>query len=220
MKKAIILSITLLASLQSFSQRKGFYLGFQAGAGLSSIYDHNVTNPDASYSARLYNAGSIQAGFMFNNHVGLFTGIGSSAYRFNFYGRVGIESMEIDQTQSFIEIPLFVRVVTSKYRKVGFLVNAGFIYSALSNAQFDGTIKYGSTTTATASGEPNKSDFESNNISLFALTGITIPAGKRLDINIGPEFRAMTQENFAPGDLEGKLFSVSFNGSLLFRLSK
>jgi TonB family protein len=129
--------------------RKGFYvapyLGLQFGS--VALKQEQPVNPmgGGPLSPFKFN-GSIEIGYMFNNHIGMFIAPQyisfANNYSFDapFAGNLQMEGYT-DYSFSNLEVPLLFKYITSQPGKLGLEVGAGFNYEILTNGSENGSLK-------------------------------------------------------------------------------
>lgn len=213
--KKLLLAVLLLSTITAHAaSRKGFYLGFNTGIGASTVYyDNFATNYSipVTISPDLFYGIGVSVGGMFNNHIGLFSGVNFSKYNYTFKVAPGNSA---DQEQGFIDIPINLRYISSKPGRIGFYLNTGFDISFL----------YSATVSTSISGyqaEDNTYDFYVANLVFVLNPGLYIPLGNRGNLFMGPRFQTQSVNNFdnLDGDY-GLLMANSFNANFSFRLGR
>jgi hypothetical protein len=133
-------------------------------------------------------SGGADIGYMFNDKVGIFTGIGIGGYGAHFsYGNyIG----EIDMTNStvYMEIPVFFQFISSHAGHSGFFFNVGFKNGFLVGCTTEVKVQeYGYPDQAHTI-EGNDENFYNNySFSPFTYFGFNIRCGSNVDIDLGPE---------------------------------
>ena len=161
----------------------------------------------------LYSCIAVNAGGMFNNHVGFYGGLGVSGYSWITEASTAGNKVTTTQKQTYIDVPLFLHIVTSRPGRVGFFTNVG------ANASILGAAKYSNNAKLAVKDRENKADFYGFNISPFVQLGLSIPLSTRGEIYIGPKIQAQVLNNFDDTiGTTGYLLANSLNVGVLLYL--
>lgn len=221
MKQSFVLAVVMLFTFSGYAQRKGLNMGGNIDLGMSILFADNLRDyyptavstqnrPDFFFSVQ----GNI--GSMFNNHFGLFTGLGVASYQWKFHAQNGLAEATAYQSQTYITLPLYLHMITSKPGRPGFFLNFGASLCMLTGAEW----KIKSNTQPERNGN-NKEDLNGVNVSPFLNLGLSLPLGTRGDLFIGPKMQTQVLNNFDDVDgTEGLLLANTINIGALVRLGK
>lgn len=182
MKKTLLLITALTATLCSFAQsRKGLWVTPHVAFGAGTLINKEFIAYDNNLSI-YFNAGA-DVGYMFNDHMGVFAGLSYAGYGFAFdvSGRQYGDALLIG-AQGMLEIPTYFRFVASKPHRFGFFTNAGFKYGFLVDEE--NYLQFDDDKTPL----PDGYNYNSLSVSPFVYLGMNIPAGRRVEMTLGPEF--------------------------------
>lgn len=216
MRKFLLVTAAIagLYSSMAYGQRKGFNMGADLSIGGSTLAGAKLYSGNAytdNVSPGVCAALQLSVGGMFNNHFGLFSGVGVSLYSYD----ILFGSATITQRQTFLDIPLYLHFITSKPGRVGFFGRFGATGNLLLAAEFDGRSPYASS----VSGRENSVDFYRANVSPFANIGLSLPFKQRGDLLLGPKVMFQTVNNFDDFEgSEGIIVSTTFNVGFRLRL--
>lgn len=124
MKKTSLLAPALLFFTLTHGQtRQGLWIapGFHFGSGMVLPSTKLVDVP-----INFYGGGGIDAGYMFDDHIGIYSGLAYSITVYNLqlqFSRPYTQQTHGEQHQ--LEIPLFFRFITADAGKPGLLIDAG-----------------------------------------------------------------------------------------------
>jgi len=219
-----LLSITLLGlltSLQINAQRKGFHIGGNIDMGLSTLFadnadDYFLSSVSLDRRPDMFLSISFNVGGMLNNHIGLFTGVGISKYQWKLDARSGGSVATQAQRQTYVIVPLYLKVITSQPGHAGFFMNVGANACLLTKAAY----KISSSNNIDREAD-NTDQFYGFNVSPFLNLGVSIPLRENGELFIGPKIQSQVVNNFDDTDgSEGYLLAGSLNVGASFRLGR
>jgi len=182
----------------NFVNRKGFYVSPYLGLewGSVTLKQELPVNPmgGGPLSPDKFN-GSIEIGYMFNNHIGIFiapqylTFIDNYSFDTPLAGNSSVVGYS-DYSFSNFEIPLLFKYITSKPGKLGLEISAGVNYEIFANGSENGTITeittYPNQTTAYQSQNfTNTPDASKSNFGLTGNIALNVPINNVLSLSFG-----------------------------------
>lgn len=153
------------------------------------LYDYTYSSQEISKGKdKLYISGGATAGYMFNNHFGLYAGLAYSS--FTWQSRVvdysAGEAFLSNINQTYVQVPLYLRYVSSRPGKVGFLGTFGPRFSFLTGAK-ETDIANGTSQTFS-----DKSGFNSAVVAIGLGLGVNIPCTKNISLDLLLDSQATT----------------------------
>jgi len=183
------------------SKRIRIQAGFHINPALTNIVNMNVfDDPRFDYKRRVnYNSG-VEVSWFINNWIGIGSGLDLNTYQntlslhhfdpIDDYDPNMIEISMINTLQ-YLEIPLLLKLKTSKDDRIGLYFNTGVRYNILTGRSFTSTAtninnyqKRENVISDTDWMKHLKNNFLSGHISL----GVSIPMGKNINLNIGGNY--------------------------------
>lgn len=202
-KTSLLLLAALAAALSTHAQsRRGLWVTPNTALGAGTLSDIYWDSYESNLSA--YFSIGADVGYMFNNYIGLFTGLNLAGYGYviedyNYQN----PDLQYTGTQSRIEVPLYARFVAARPGRFGFFAHAGFKYGFLTGHK--NYIEINGDRTAL----PQKDDMNNFSVSPFAYLGVHIPAGRRLEMMLGPEFSYQYTDLFSSAsNMTGHYFNI------------
>lgn len=194
MKKYLVIAnvivVSLLTSLQLNAQ-KGFSVLPNLSIGEVGMTNDNLYEHGLNHYFERYQGGGVEAGYMFNNYVGLFAGVNYSEFNYEVQNRPNYTPMLQDYVkQSYIQIPLYFRLHTGKRQHLGFFLHAGFRIESLMAIDESLTIDY------QYKHSTSKKGYTSWQVSPMLNFGFHIPCGRRVFLNIGPDTHFHVDDDF------------------------
>lgn len=221
MKKTIFL-LSFLSSTCLFAQEQttskpvrpwtGFTINPYLGVGVASttfrIPNATEYDPSAGGSAIL----GVAVGYNLNSHVSFNVGIASSAYiwQIPFPGTVVDRAVS---TNSFYTVPLTVKVATSKWNKVGFLVEGGFHLNFLNT--IEERVEY---TDGTVDKSKDKSYNNTFLPSFNLCMGLRIPLSKSTWMDVALDENFFLKDQYTSD--AGKIYSSGLRIGIQTKLTK
>lgn len=212
-------------TFSSSAQRRGFNLGLNAGYGSTTLYHDNFVSvfPGTAYDmdpGSFYSVG-VQAGYMFSDHFGLFTGIARAYHRWYMTAEKTIYRSDNVNEQQYTIVPIYLHAITANYKKVGIYLDAGAELSWLQGGCKWRSVFYKNDIEYTVQEGNGVDDMRLFVISPFIGLGIAVPISKRFTLFAGPKGQLQAMNNFnSPDNGKGHLLSYSLNTSLYMRLGK
>lgn len=162
------------------------------------------------------------AGYMFNNYIGIFGGLGLDRYRWIFVVDPMVKNKpryEMEQKQYYITLPLYVKLITSRPGRVGAYATIGAQFSF--NRYAPATITWDPSVGRAKTRTDNTGWYRGNFLPLIGL-GILIPVTKDIEINVGIRTTSQSKNQF---DREvilagGNFITFTANIGLTVRLPK
>lgn len=125
MKKAILLSMMTVAGLLTVTITKaqqGFYVGAQGAAQVSVMFNEaDVDKPGADYRSKLGKAFGVNAGYNFNDHIGVGTEVTYAIIKQRYIDN----SVSFTQKFNYLKVPVLFTYNTNPERKFMFTAKAG-----------------------------------------------------------------------------------------------
>lgn len=138
MKKILLITTVVTASISVFAQdsetakqeKEERWDGrtFTPFVSLGAI-------PSSSTNIGLMSAVGCQVGYMLNSHLGLYTAISFAEYNWTESYNLRDGAEQCKNKTNYIQIPLTLRVVTSKVNRLGLFAEAGLNFGVLSSAE-------------------------------------------------------------------------------------
>jgi len=126
MKKTILLSVitvtTLFTVINNAKAQKGFYAGAQGVAQLSVMFNESdVDKPGSDYKSKFGTAFGLNAGYNFNNHMGIGTEVNYATIK----QRYSDNTVHYTQKFNYLKIPVLFTYNTNPDKKIIFTAKAG-----------------------------------------------------------------------------------------------
>lgn len=194
--------------------RKGLQIAAGAGLGASWISGGNISEQlHYKTDEGLYFGSQVAVGWMFNERVGLFAGVGDDFISWKYQSELNFRQAQTTGTigESYLAVPIYVRLLPGEGSRADWFADVGFTTSFL----------YAVTGQGLRGGPDNLESYNKSNTSFFTFTGICIPAGNRVGINVGPRFSYHLKNNFSDATaLSARLMSLDFRVTANIRLTK
>ncbi len=192
MKKSLLFVVAVATALSVSAQsRRGLWITPNSAIGLGGL----VNKEQIRYKNNLsvYLSAGVDAGYMFGDHVGIFSGLNYCGYGYALDQSDRYTDRLFIGTQSMLEVPVYLRFVATRPGRFGFFPHAGFQYGFLLGqkdfVQVDGK----------RSDAPSREKYNDQSCSPFVYLGMNIPAGRRVEMTLGPEFIYQASNLFASG---------------------
>ncbi|PSK95141.1 outer membrane beta-barrel protein [Taibaiella chishuiensis] len=192
MKQALLFVAALAAALSAHAQsRRGLWVTPNSAIGLGGLVNKEYIPYKNNVS--VYLGIGVDAGYMFGDHVGLFTGLNYCGYGYALDQSDRNNDRLLVGTQAMLELPLYLRFVSTTAGRFGFFTHVGFKYGFLVGQkdfiQVDGK----------RSDAPTRAKYNDQSFSPFVYLGMNIPAGRRVEMTLGPELTYQASNLFASG---------------------
>ena len=187
MKKITVLIIFLSITVIAFGQSgNGLWIGINANAGGSKLLPAEVERMK-SQTKPVY-GGGIEAGLMFNSHLGVFAGAGLSSYSHQLVPEKILLHGEakIIGSNTYIEVPVGLRYVFFKHKGYTFFTHVGGKAAILISAKTEYRFLDPVTALSFYGTEHGSWQYNLFFVLPFLDLGINIPIGK-FGLNVGPE---------------------------------
>jgi hypothetical protein len=153
-------------------------------------------------------------GYNLNAHISFNTGIAFSSYIWQ--KDLGLQAYGVDylrSTNSFLQIPVLVKATTSKYRRVGFMVEAGFNMNFLTEIEDELAYTY------TGSEKSSDDSYNTKFCPTFNIMfGLRIPVSKSTWIDAGLDTYAFLADQYT--DISGKMSGTGIKIGVQTKLTK
>lgn len=208
MKKLILPLLLLTYSMSMAQSRKGLTISPSVTVSAAVADGYYNIDPMTQLELKTDIGGSmtsgIDVGYMFNNKLGLFSGIG---YRFTTLTFTDY-SWTLNQEQIGITQPLYFRWVSSQFGRKGLALNAGI----------HATYMYKGTVLSGGSSYKNIHEINSPQIDIFINPNLNLPAGRTgISVDLGV-FASIQLNNNYNYPLSSKIFYAGIRIAHNFRV--
>lgn len=192
MRFTILFAMLLTIAQTSYAKpnsRSGFWVRPAIAGGASTLTGYNLKVNGYIFTpeTKAHLSVGVDVGGMFNDHVGLFAGVHFSETQYdlrysNYKGYVSLNG-----ETGYVDVPLYFRFVTSQYKRLGYFMDVGFVNSFLASCKAVAESKvYTGGSNRREENDNSEKIYQSFSFAPFMYLGFNIPAGSRLDINVGP----------------------------------
>lgn len=174
------------ANSVSSAHRRGWHVTTAFNIGYSWMDNVSTGSSNSSMKGSTGVGSSLGVGYMFNNHIGIFTGCSRAGYNYNL--NQSSKGISIDYKQVYNEIPLYLRLITSNDGRYAFAANAGFKIGLIDHA----IKKYNGFE------ERSNQGLKKTALSFVAYPAINVSLDRAGtgELTIGPEFQYSLTQNF------------------------
>lgn len=172
------------------NSRSGFWVRPTLSGGITTLTETNLVANGYKATPQVKETATVGVDFggMFNDHVGLFAGVHYTSRKYEMKFSTYNAYLSMIGEMNYTEIPFYFRFITSNYRRLGYFMDIGFSTGFLSGCKTTAEGRQNGKLAYYDEEKGNKERLYQNiSVTPTLYLGFNIPAGARLDINVGPQ---------------------------------